>query len=88
MCYQRNITQQFEVLQGLYANDPRFPGEQQPGIDPIIGQPGGNGAGQLKCPARWNDPREQHKRVDFHNFVTLKGGEYFFAPSIYFLRNI
>jgi deferrochelatase/peroxidase EfeB len=88
MCYQRDITQQFEVLQGLYANDPRFPGEQQPGIDPIIGQPGGNGTGQLKWPARWNDPREQHKRVDFHNFVTLKGGEYFFAPSIYFLRNI
>jgi Dyp-type peroxidase family len=88
MCYQRNIAQQFEVLQYLYANDPRFPGEQEPGIDPIIGQPGGNGVGQLKWPARWNDPREQHKPFDFHNFVTLKGGEYFFAPSIHFLRNI
>jgi Dyp-type peroxidase family len=88
MCYQRNIAQQFEVLQYLYANDPRFPGEQEPGIDPIIGQPGGNGVGQLRWPARWNDPRDQHKRFDFHSFVTLKGGEYFFAPSIHFLRNL
>lgn len=88
MCYQRNIAQQFEVLQYLYANDPRFPGEPEPGIDPIIGQPGGNGVGQLKWPARWNDPREQHRPFDFHSFVTLKGGEYFFAPSIHFLQHI
>ena len=88
MCYQRNIAQQFEVLQYLYANDPRFPGEQEPGIDPIIGQLGGNGVGQLKWPAQWNDPREKHKPFDFHSFVTLKGGEYFFAPSIHFLKNI
>ena len=65
MCYQRSIVQQFEVLQCLYANDPRFPGEQRPGIDPIIGQPGGNGVGQLKWPARWNDPREKHQPFRF-----------------------
>jgi len=88
MCYQSNIAQQFEVLQYVYANDPRFPGEQEPGIDPIIGQSGGNGVGQLRWPTRWNDPRDQHKRLDFHSFVTLKGGEYFFAPSIHFLKNL
>jgi Dyp-type peroxidase family len=88
MCYQRNIAQQFEVLQYLYANDPRIPGKQEPGIDPIIGQPGGNGVGQLKWPAQWNDSRDKHKPFDFHSFVTLKGGEYFFAPSIHFLKNI
>jgi Dyp-type peroxidase family len=88
MCYQRNISQQFEVLQYVYANDRRFPEEQEPGIDPIIGQPGANGVGELKWPVHWNDPRDQHKRFDFHSFVTLKGGEYFFAPSIHFLKNL
>jgi hypothetical protein len=88
MCYQKNIAQQFEVLQYLWANDPRIPREQEPGIDPVIGQPGANGVGQQQWPARWNDPCERHKPFDFHSFVTLKGGEYFFAPSIHFLENI
>jgi deferrochelatase/peroxidase EfeB len=88
MCYQRNIAQQFEALQYLWASDPRLPRGQAPGIDPIIGQPGGNGVGQQKWPAQWDDPREKHKPFDFHGFVTFKGGEYFFAPSIYFLRNV
>ena len=88
MCYQRNIAQQFEVMQYLYASDPRIPGEGDPGIDPIIGQPGGNGVGQQRWPASWGAPRQQHKPFDFHSFVTLKGGEYFFAPSIYFLKRV
>ena len=88
MCYQKNIAQQFEALQYLWASDPRLPRGQAPGIDPVIGQPGGNGVGQQKWPAQWDDPREKHKPFDFHGFVTFRGGEYFFAPSIYFLRNI
>lgn len=88
MCYQKNIAQQFEALQYLWASDPRLPRGQAPGIDPVIGQPGGNGAGRQKWPAQWDAPREQHIPFDFHGFVTFKGGEYFFAPSIYFLRNI
>ena len=88
MCFQKNIAQQFELLQYLWANDPRLPRGQEPGIDPIIGQLGGNGAGRQKWPARWNAPRAEHKSFNFHGFVTLKGGEYFFAPSIHFLKNI
>jgi deferrochelatase/peroxidase EfeB len=88
MCYQRNIEKQFEYLQLAWANNPHFPLKQAPGIDPVIGQPGGSGTGQQKWPARWNDASEKHKPFDFHGCVTLKGGEYFFAPSIYFLEHI
>jgi len=88
ICYQRNIEKQFEVLQYYWANDPRLPHGQNPGIDPVIGQPGGMGAGEQKWPMQWGDSTAKPKAFDFHGFVTLKGGEYFFAPSIYFLKNI
>jgi Dyp-type peroxidase family len=88
MCYQSNIAKQFEFLQYALANNPRFPGKQAPGIDAVIGQPGGSGVGQHTWPAHWKDRPERHKPFDFYGFVTLKGGEYFFAPSIYFLKHI
>jgi Dyp-type peroxidase family len=88
MCYQRNISQQFELLQYFFASDPRNPLEGDPGIDPVIGQPGANGVGSQNWPANWNDSRDQHKPFEFYGYVMLKGGEYFFAPSVYFLRNI
>jgi Dyp-type peroxidase family len=88
ICYQANIEKQFEFLQHAWANDPHFPLKRAPGIDPVIGQPGGSGTGQQKWPAQWNDASEKHQPFDFHGCVTLKGGEYFFAPSIYFLENI
>lgn len=87
MCYQKNIADQFEYLQFRLANNPG-PSDEPSGVDPVIGQPGGMGAGLHKWPAHWADPREKHIPFDFHSFVTLKGGEYFFAPSIYFLKNI
>jgi Dyp-type peroxidase family len=88
MCYQKDIAEQFEHLQFRLANDPHFPGKHDLGLDPVIGQPSGAKTTQQKWPIQWNDPREKHKPFDFYGFVTLKGGEYFFAPSIYFIRNI
>ena len=73
MCYQRNIAQQFELLQSLWANDPRLPRGQEPGIDPIIGQPGGNGAGQYKWPARWNDSTRAASILQFSAFCDAQG---------------
>jgi hypothetical protein len=54
----------------------------------VIGQPGGMGVGKQQWLIKWGDPHAKCETLDFHGFVTLKGGEYFFAPSIYFLRNI
>ena len=88
MCYQRSIAKQFEFLQYALANNPRFPAKQEPGIDPLIGQPGSSGVGRHKWPAQWQKPHAPQTPFNFHGFVTLKGGEYFFAPSIYFLRHL
>ena len=61
------------------------PGLVQPdlflcGPDPVIGQP------TLEFPAKWNKP--ERGRFGFHGFVTMKGGEYFFVPSISFFKNL
>ena len=50
------------------------------GVDAVIGQHASPG------PQRWPYPVDPP--VTMANFVTLKGGEYFFAPSVDFLQNI
>jgi Dyp-type peroxidase family len=78
MCFQRTIGNQFEFIQRMWCNNEGFlkPGT---GIDPLIGQPAGNPTGH-----QW--PQGSSRFVGGH--VKLKGGEYFFAPSISFLRSV
>lgn len=81
MCYQKNIEQGFESLQRA-ANDPDFPFFNS-GQDPVISQ------GESKSVENnWPSAYDDTGRVNFafDRTVTLKGGEYFFAPSISFLR--
>lgn len=100
-CYQADIQEQFEFIQRVWANNPFFlepakSGKQNSqydttGLDPVIGQkhptspspaqpahnwPSGWGKNVVKCP------------VDFAGFVSMKGGEYFFSPSITFLTSL
>ncbi len=83
MAYQSNIVNQFEFTQISWANDPKFV-KGDAGIDPVIGQ-GENPTSQQQ-PVKWGeDPKTE---IDFQGFVSMKGGEYFFAPSISFLKNI
>jgi Dyp-type peroxidase family len=89
MAYQADIANQFEFTQQMWANNPEFPqataAPGQPGIDPIIGE-GKVGANQQQCALHWGDPATSRKATSFAGFVTLKGGEYFFAPVISALR--
>ena len=57
------------------------------GLDPIIGQGGSLKEGQA-WPIRWGEAGAKKKRVSMAHFVTLKGGQYFFAPSMDFLQRI
>jgi Dyp-type peroxidase family len=85
MSYQASIANQFEFIQRSWANDPNFPSPNA-GSDPIIGQ-GMNSKGKLAANYGVATPASL-KTVEFGRFVTMKGGEYFFAPSIPFLKNI
>ena len=78
--FQANLSKQFEFIQQAWVNDPTFP-KNGTGIDPIIGQ-GGTVADRLyKWPTKYGEPGEPTK-ASFAQFVKMKGGEYFFAPSI------
>lgn len=82
MCFQADIAKQFEHLQKM-AN------ATTGGLDPIIGQTANKKTPlQQQWPADWAGESRKTKAFNFQGFVTLKGGEYFFAPSMSFLENI
>lgn len=96
MCFQSNIGNQFAFMQEKWANTPSFP-KSGTGRDPLIGQEstGESVSGQpqqARDGEKTNYPRNWSKKgtqtFTFRQCVTMKGGEYFFAPSISFLKNI
>ena len=80
-CCQSDLKNQFEFLQGTWSNTPEQPPSS--GTDPISAQ--STPENQL-WPLKWDTPRKVD--LDFGGFVTLKGGAYFFLPSITSLKNI
>ena len=67
------------------------------GIDAVIGQAIPDTTDPLipvqgepprHWPKEWGKPPTTPVKTDFAGFVTLKGGEYFFAPSVGFLRSL
>lgn len=91
MCFQRNIEEQYEFIQRTWADNEHFPSgiptlglfQKDTGDDPLIGQ-------DPDEPQRWAKTwgEKGKKAFNFESAVTLKGGEYFFAPSIPFLRSL
>lgn len=86
MAYQSSLENQFEFTQQAWVNNTNFRiGET--GIDPLIGQPKGP-SGQ-KWPVSYGRTLSDGRiEDDFSGFVTMRGGEYFFAPSISFLKSL
>ena len=86
MAYNSNLTNQFVFTQQSWANNAGFP---SPGVgaDPIIGQGTGTSVKQT-WPVSWDNAAGGTQVQDFANFVTMRGGEYFFAPSLTFFKNL
>ena len=86
MCYVADIKGQFEFVQSSWENSASFshPGT---GKDPIVGQPAAGPAGTMyQWPTSWGSSTQ--KPAAFGDFVTMRGGEYFFAPSLSMLKSL
>ncbi|WP_136740129.1 Dyp-type peroxidase [Streptomyces piniterrae] len=78
LCVQKNIETQFEFMQKLWVNNPTFV-QQNPrtGLDPLIGQ--GTPESQ-QWPAKYGS--EKKIPLSLQQSVHMRGGEYFFLPSM------
>jgi Dyp-type peroxidase family len=98
-CYQGDIWEQFEFIQRHWCNNPYFlqpqktaaPGYDKTGLDPVIGQAHPTAKGAARPPGNWPQGWDQDTtkvKAELANFVTMKGGEYFFSPSVSFLLGL
>lgn len=83
MSYQASIEKQFHFMQTQWVNSEKFP-KNGIGVDPVIGQ--GGALAQSWFPDF--DSTANPKKQSFRGFVSLKGGEYFFTPSIAGVKNL
>lgn len=85
MCYVADIANQFEFVQQQWVNAPSF-SHGGTGKDPLIGQPAGNTI--YHWPANYGDTTHPKKDVPFGDFITMRGGAYFFAPCLSMLYSL
>jgi Dyp-type peroxidase family len=89
MSYQASIKDQFEVIQGGWVNDSNYPAAGT-GVDPVLSTVS-DGVKQRWPEKKWG--AAPTKDIDYFKanpgsaakegpYVVLKGGEYFFAPSL------
>jgi Dyp-type peroxidase family len=91
MAFNSDIGNQFEFTQKNWANNPGFPrvpaGFPSPGVDPVIGQmPSDGQRPDMEGTTEWGNPAALMTTPAVQRAVTMKGGEYFFMPSLAFLR--
>lgn len=82
LCFQADIENQFNFMQAGWSNSANFV-KTNVGPDPLISSPS-----KLphQWPVKWGESTV--KECGFSLWVNMKGGEYFFAPSISFLKSI
>jgi deferrochelatase/peroxidase EfeB len=80
MCINANIERQFEFIQHTWSNNPKFAGLYDD-TDPLIGdQPAAGGTFTIpEFPVR-------RRLENLSRFVRVRGGQYFFLPSLRAIR--
>jgi deferrochelatase/peroxidase EfeB len=93
MAFNADIGWQFEFTQQTWANNPSFPKTPAPaaqvaGVDLVFAQ--GPRPATVVCPVKWAGTRPVNNKniATVPQTVTMKGGEYFFMPSLAFLRAV
>ncbi len=82
MCLASNISRQFEFVQSAWSTSSTFAGLHGQ-RDPLIAHRGASGSGAATD--SFSYPTEtgvQHKVVNLPQFVTVRGGAYFFMPGL------
>ena len=85
MCFQASIRRQFAFIQRRWANDVDFKWAPT-GIDPLAGQSPVASAVPQNWSLQWGPA--QKVRTGFGGYVTMKGGDFFFAPSLPFFETL
>ena len=93
LCFQASLENQFNFMQSSWAKEPNFV-KRDVGTDVVIGvekkEKDNNGelvavTETYQWPTNWGESGKTE--ADFTHWVTMKGGEYFFAPSMSFLKS-
>jgi len=93
MAFNASIAEQFEFVQQAWLNNPWFPvvgpEDPSPGLDLLAGQ---GARPRIKCPLTWgtsqDNPTATKAVQATAQVVAMKGGAYFFVPSLAFLRSV
>ncbi|GAA3569470.1 peroxidase [Microlunatus spumicola] len=80
LCYVTSVAEQFEFVQQAWVDAPDF-SQVGSGVDPIIGQPHTGTLPFLGAAPFSEDPTNKPQLAVPH-FVTMEGGDYFFAPGL------
>jgi Dyp-type peroxidase family len=82
ICLNANLGRQFEFVQGTWLNNPKFDGLYDE-TDPLVGNHDAHG-NTFSIPAT----PIRHRITGLPQFVTVRGGGYFFLPGLRALRYI
>ncbi|MCT9931024.1 hypothetical protein N5079_12430 [Planotetraspora sp. A-T 1434] len=85
MAFNSSLQNQFEFTQQTWADNADFPASGT-GHDAVIGQ--GKRDIKVRFPKAWGGDKLSTPQAQIPQTVTMKGGEYFFMPSLAYLKSL